>query len=169
LPTLIPDDGLLAKSAGSPLLYAAHYAAFHLESLEIDDVGALEEVHQLLIDYIGTRLRWSWSTVHAEVEPFRPTLFEYASQHPLSLRNPHHDLHVSPEVREVNAILDTRARDQIGFAAHGGSQRNHASPFSYRFFCKITGDSGAIFPNASMLSFTVPHTAPPKSRAVDRE
>lgn len=153
-------DGLIETSGeGRPLLYGTLSAAFHLESLAPADSAALAHVNAEIEAWFGDRLRWTWSSVHAEVSPFRRDDLELVEGWPEGLRNPYR---LDDESTQQTASwIASAASDHFGLMVHGAVERDLASPFQYRFYGELPDPGvGPVFRNVSTLSIAVPITWP---------
>jgi len=149
-------EGLIETSSnGLPRLYGTLSASFHLESLVPEHSAVLGEVNAMIADWFGDRLRWSWSSVHAEVSPFRRDDLELVEGWPEGLRNPYQLADESTQ--ETASWVASAASDHFGLMLHGAVERNAASPYQYRFYGELPEPGvGPVFRNISCLSVCVP-------------
>lgn len=153
------------SAAGSPLVYAALGLAFHLEPLVPEDVDRLAQACDRLLAAVGASLRWAWSSVHAEVEPFAASALDLVASFAAQLADrgaPALDDH---RVRAASRAMDAAHYDKFGVACHGGGDRNVASPWSLRFYATTTAGDGPGLRSDAMLSVTTPITTPPEDLA----
>jgi len=152
----------LASSGRVPVLHGVLAATFHLERLEPDDEARIEAANQIILDWIGTELRWTLNSRVGVEEPFAPEDLAFASAYPTSLGVVPFDEGLAPEAFRIAIELNVQRRADMGLACHGGKQRLWASPFSYRFYAEITGaadDSPQLIAPA-FLRVSVPATWP---------
>lgn len=150
------QGGLLAKNQlGVPRLWATLDASFHLESLEPSDRESLTRVVDLVADWFGDRLRWSWSSTHTEVSPHRRDDFDLVELYPEDLERK--SAGGSPDDEALLEQLAAAPHDEFFVAMHGGVERNEASPFFFEFSSEILDPGqGKYFRNAPVVHLCVP-------------
>jgi hypothetical protein len=141
-------------------VYAALGLAFHLEPLESSDVARLEAASDRIASLIGPRLRWAWSAVHPQVEPFSTSAFDLVAQFPGQLADPAAAIE-DPRRRAGTSAMNAAHYDKFGVACHGGTDRNHASPWSFRFHAAVTSGSAERLRADTMIAATMALTTPP--------
>jgi hypothetical protein len=157
----LTTDLPLAKSTrGAPLLYGALGVSIHLEALGASDGERLVAACDRALEWIGPKLRWTWSSVASEVRAFRPEDLELVTTTPSRLTI--EDLSAYPTARaKAGAAMMAAAKvDRFGIACHGGGERNDASPFSFRFYMRALPPAaeGEPIVARAMLSLTVPES-----------
>ncbi|MBX3196941.1 MAG: DUF3396 domain-containing protein [Labilithrix sp.] len=159
-PTLEPVP-FARTAAGAPLAYAALGFTFHLEALTAEDAERLAQANERVLGAIGASLRWAWSSVHGEVEPFSASALDLVAAFPAQLVDAEAAALEDPRARAGTSAMNAAHYDKFGVACHGGAERNVASPWSYRFYSTTTAVEGAGLRADAMLSVTVPETTPP--------
>lgn len=152
------DAPPIAQSrAGAPILYGALGAVFHLEALVAEDGERLARACDHVLDWLGPQLRWTWSSVHASVEPFAGDDLELVSAYPGGLVDA--ERNADPRAQRGASALAAAEIDRFGVHCHGGLERNVASPTSLRFYATAgaAGDDH-LFPTRAMLAVTVPQS-----------
>jgi hypothetical protein len=148
------------SAAGSPIAYPALGLAFHLEPLDEADVPRLTRACDRIAGVVGPQLRWAYSSVFAEVEPYSPESLDLIASCPkqLPVAGPAAS-GAAPADGASRMIAGTTAMaaahyDKLGVACHGGQERNVASPWTVRFYSTTTAEGGRIRADA-MLAATV--------------
>lgn len=161
LPPSLSTGQTLANSGSVPLLFPALQATWFLESLTDDDVPALENAMSALDGWLGPSMRWAWSSVHAEVQPYRADDLDYVTYCPNQFRNPHAHVETAQSTAALLQHMDLMTRDVFGVSTHGGMLSNHASPVSMHFLAEVLDlPHGDWFVNASCLQVFVPVSWP---------
>ena len=156
---------VLRSVRGVAVLHEAIGFCFHLEPLVADDADGLAEVNDGIVGVLGDTLRWSWSSVHGEVTPFELPDLDLVAQYATGLANP--DADADAASRASLSLLSAARVHGFGFAAHGGVERNLASPTSYRFYATIAPDqTGAWFESRAMIAVTMPVTEVERLRMI---
>jgi hypothetical protein len=122
----------LQQSDGTPIAYRTLTLYAQLETVELEDAERFEAVNALVLDWIGSELRWSLASGEGHVNPFRPQVLEYPVVYP-------EDLSFDPqgENLELGYILMAGARDDFLVFCHGAEVNNYASPFDVRYLFQI--------------------------------
>ncbi|MDB5215869.1 MAG: hypothetical protein JWO86_3796 [Myxococcaceae bacterium] len=155
-----PAEPIARSAAGTPLAFAALGFAFHLEPLAPADGEGLAKACDRIAAACGTSLRWTWSSVHGEVERFDHAALDLIASYPAQLVVPPDVASLADARARAGAMAMTAAHfDKFGVACHGGPERNVASPFTLRFFASTTADGDALRADA-MLMVTLPLATP---------
>lgn len=148
------------SAAGTPIAYEALGFALHLEPLVADDSARLAQACDRILGALGPSLRWGWSSVFGEVEPFSAGAFDLIASFPTQVAS-------SPVVsledersRAGTQAMNAAHYDKFGVACHGGADRNVASPWSVRFYATVTADQGPAPRADAMLLVTLPLATP---------
>jgi len=146
----------LLHADGSPLAYPALGIAFHLEPLLPTDAPGLTAACDRIVAQMGKSLRWAWSSVHGQVEPFAVEVLDLVASFPVQLAN-------APPMEDARADAGTRAMtaahyDKFGVACHGGETSNVASPSTFRFYATTTPSEGPLVRADAMIAATFPLT-----------
>lgn len=160
-PPADPPVPIARSAAGSPLAFAALGFAFHLEPLGPDDVERLAQANDRILAAVGASLRWTWSSVHGEVEPFSAAALDLVTSFPAQLADTAALGIDDPRARAGTSAMNAAHYDRFGVACHGGADRNFASPWSLRFHSTTSSSGGPQLRSDAMLSVTVPVTTPP--------
>lgn len=158
-PTLEPVP-IARAAAGAPLAYAVLGFTFHLEALAAEDVDRLAQANERVLAALGASLRWAWSSVHGEVEPFSAGALDLVASFPAQLVDGEAAALEDPRARAGASAMTAAHYDKFGVACHGGVERNVASPWSYRFYSTTAAGEGGALRADAMLSVTVPETTP---------
>lgn len=151
----------IAKSAaGAPIAFPALGFAFHLEPLVPADASALAVATDRVLAVLGPHLKWQWSSVHGEVEPFSAGAFDLIAALPTQLDDSVAQAIADQRAREGASAMNAAHYDKLGVACHGGSDRNVASPFAVRFFSRVTPSGEPLLRADAMLSATLPIDTP---------
>jgi hypothetical protein len=159
----LTDEIPLATSArGTPLLYGALGLSLHLEALVAADGERLVAACERALEWIGPKLRWSWSAVAPEVRAFRPDDFDLVASVPGQLAIEDLASHTTARAKQGAAMMAAAKIDRFGIACHGGGERNEASPFSFRFYMTASPPAaeGEPLVTRAMLALTVPESWP---------
>lgn len=148
------------SAAGTPIAYAALGFAFHLEPLEAEDEARLGHALERALGAVGPSLRWAWSSVHAEVETFAPTVLELVASFPSQLDDLAATAIEDPRARAGTSAMNAVHYDKLGLACHGGAERNVASPWTLRFYARTSSTGGPRLRADAMFSLTMPVTTP---------
>jgi hypothetical protein len=149
------------SSAGAPLAYAALGFVFHLEPLDVkEDTGRLTLACDRILKALGPSLRFVWSSVHGEVEPFSAAGLDLVASFPTQLADPA-ALIADPRERAGASAMNAAHYDKFGVACHGGLDRNVASPFTFRFYASVSGSGGPTLRADTMIMATLPVETPP--------
>lgn len=152
-------DAPLAISGGSPILFGALGAVFHLEELVPDDEERLERACDLLWSWFGAELRWSALSCYEGMEPARRSHLEYISTYASHLDAEETD---DENAQHFSNNLTKHGRTDYYVVTHGGEDPDMASPFSVRFWAEIgdVPEDDYALPAYSVLHFTVPESWP---------
>lgn len=151
----------IAKSAGgAPIAFPALGFAFHLEPLVPADGSALAMATDRILAVVGSSLRWQWSSVHGEVEPFGAGAFDLIAALPSQLDDSAAQAIADERARSGASAMNAAHYDKLGVACHGGSDRNVASPFTVRFFSRVTPSGTPVLRADAMLAATLPIDTP---------
>ena len=144
----------LAMVEGAPVLYPVLRAVFHLEALEPDDAERIEEANAIVSEWLGDQFGISWFSFWNEVEGFRRTDLEYASQYATSLAT-----EVGAEEWETNLLQNAgkHSRDEFNVTLSGSKVPSQGSPIMYDFWAEIPEVGfGDQYRALAMLSVSVP-------------
>jgi hypothetical protein len=151
----------IAKSAaGAPIAFPALGFAFHLEPLVPADASGLAKATDRILAVIGPKLRWQWSSVHGEVEPFSAGAFDLIAALPGQLDDSAAQAVADERARAGASAMNAAHYDKLGVACHGGADRNVASPFTVRFFSRVTPSGTPLLRADAMLAATMPIDTP---------
>lgn len=153
-------EPIARSAAGAPLAYPALGFAFHLEPLVAADASALAKATDRILAAIGPKLRWQWSSVHGEVETFGAGAFDLIAALPGQLDDTAAQTIADPRARDGASAMNAAHYDKLGIACHGGADRNVASPFTVRFFSRVTPSGTPLLRADAMLSATLPIDTP---------
>lgn len=151
----------IAKSAaGAPIAFPTLGFAFHLEPLVAADASALAIATDRILAVIGPSLKWQWSSVHGEVEPFSAGAFDLIAALPGQLDDSAAQKIADPRARQGASAMNAAHYDKFGVACHGGADRNVASPFTVRFFSRVSPSGTPLLRADAMLAATLPIDTP---------
>jgi hypothetical protein len=155
-----PGPPLVADADGHAVVYDALGAVFHLEHLDVDDGARLDRVNQMVMEWFGSALAWTYTSVRADIDPCRPRDLDYIAGYPSTLATPAVD--APDEARRMAHRLAAAEHDEFAVFTHGARRRNEASPYSYRFFAEVAVPERVEprFTTYSYLRFTVPRSCP---------
>lgn len=159
-PHVDPGVPLLKSTKGdAPHLYRVLGAALHLEPLGPSDAGPLEEVIDLIHDWIGTDLRWATNTTFPLIDAYRREDLGYVPAYADALHLP------APAAdsgrRHVENILFGATFGELGVLTSGGDEPTYASPYSFRFASEMHEERpGKGLHTCAMLRITVPTAWP---------
>ncbi|WP_437641898.1 type VI immunity family protein [Sorangium sp. So ce854] len=157
---LPPDHAPLAARLGKPVLYAALGATFHLELLEPDDAGRLDELSAMVMDWIGPYLRAQFGSFLDVPEPFHPRVLDYVASLPEQLDEP---APLDDVVADAfRAQLARRVRTDYHVYVSGAEDHWRASPFTYELWAEMPDEhvhKGHIAAYAA-VRVTVPESWP---------
>ena len=164
-PPIEPPAPIARSAAGTPIAYAALGFVFHLEPLAVEDVERFAQANDRILAAIGPSLRWAWSSVFAEVEPFAAGALDLISSFPAQLTDAAALAIADPRARAGASAMNAAHYDKFGVACHGAAERNIASPWSVRFYATTTSSGAPMLRSDAMLWVTVPVTTPPEEVA----
>lgn len=145
----------LASRGGAPVLFSAWGAYFHLEHLEPDDEGRLDEVNDLIWDWFGAEL--NLTTMSCAMEPMaaRRKHLDYISSYAGRLDAP---TQATPDQQFLINNLTKFGRNDFEVTLHGDGDERRASPFGYAFWSEIAPVSAekTRLSARACLRFTVP-------------
>lgn len=160
---LAPLPPLAKLSNGTPVVYGALGAIFHLEPLDKDDEARFDEVNDLVWDWYGENLVHATLSCAEAPEPIRRAHLDYIASYGANL-----DVAGPPgateEDQQISAHLVQLGRDDYSVVCSGSQDAFEASPYSYRFWVEI----GALrrvedkdhLPAHGVLHLTVPENCP---------
>jgi hypothetical protein len=143
---------------GAPLAYACRGFAFHLEVLGLADGEGLAKACERIAAIHGDKLKWGYSSVHAEVERFAPDVLDLVSAFPAQMRLK------DPKLSAGALAMEAAHYDRFGVACHGGAKRNDGSPSTFRFFASVAPASPVLRADA-MIAATFPASMPDEELA----
>jgi len=141
------------------IVYGALGAYFQLEELRPDDEARLEQVNDLVWDWLGAELSWTLLSAGLDAEPAQRSLLEYISGYPAGLEAmpvPTEELQFTSN----NVIKSTRTNYSV--ISWGAEPEGSITPYSYRFWAEIGAvprDSTRL-PAYAILKLTVPESWP---------
>jgi hypothetical protein len=145
---------------GVPSAYTALGAYFHLERCAKEDEERLDRACQLVWDWIGPHLRWSYLSSFDGVNPIRRADLDYVSGYVSDLDEPRVP-GGDAATQIVVANLAKLPRMEHEVFCHGAEEATAASPFTFGFWAEIpeVGRGRAYQPYA-VLFLTVPQSWP---------
>ena len=141
---------------GTPLAYGVLGAIFHLDAMISEDEASLAAVNDLIWDWFGGELRWTYKTFDDEITPARRDDMDYIASRPsnLVMSKP-----VRPDDFYGPLFSQFSATDfEVAFTA--GTVPQAASPFSYHFWSEIPAPSAGDLRALSIIHITVPESWP---------
>lgn len=145
---------------GIPILFPALAAVYHTEALTPEHAPALEAANDMILGWIGDRLRFTHNSTFPVIERFRREDLDYTTGF-LRLLDPRLD-GVPDELRIVTLNLRSSLVQDFSLDCHGGEREVWSSPFQYRFTGTMGDDEeiGRYLPSRVMVRFTLPATWP---------
>lgn len=152
---------LATLSDGTPLLFPTLGAVFHLDALEPAHEAALDAVNDLVWDWFGDQLQWSYLSCGG-FEEARRSHADYISGYAdnLDVTLP---AGLSEEMQLAARNVIKVGRNDYAVFLNGGKDLVEASPFSYRFWAEIEPDEppdAPFFMAYGVLHITVPDDWP---------
>lgn len=144
----------------APVLYPALSVFLQLAPLRADDEERLDRAADLVWDWIGPKLTWSWLRFAPEMEKASRRDLDFISGHALRLREAP-KMGGSEEADIVYSNLWKLSRTDFYVMCTGGEKQAHASPYSMRFWSEIPEVRvGEDYEAMSFLQVTVPLSHP---------
>jgi hypothetical protein len=145
---------------GIPILFPALAVNLHMGPLTPEHVPALEAANAMILEWIGERLHFTYSSSFPFVERFRQEDLDYTTGF-LRLLDPRLD-GVPDVLRDAQCNLRASLVDDTSLDCHAGEQEVWSSPYQYRFTGCIGDDDEVerFLPSRVMLRFTLPATWP---------
>lgn len=157
---IAPGERIAQSAAGAPLAFPTLGFSFHLEPLTPADASALAMATDRILAALGASLKWQWSSVHGEVEPFSAGAFDLIGALPGQLDDSAAQKLADPRARDGASAMNAAHYDKLGVACHGGADRNVASPYTVRFFSRVTPSGTPLLRADAMLAATMPVDTP---------
>ncbi len=139
---MVSTEPLVKLADDTPLLFPVLACYVQLEPAEPSDAARFEKTAELVLDWIGSELKWTHTTVFSCPEPFRATDFDYFVDHASATTPP--EMTGDRETDEMLIRHQVLARLDFSMGSKGGLEDIHASPFSFAFHCDIPDDKHAL-------------------------
>lgn len=154
------DDAPLGRSDIAPVLFPALGVFFQLSPLGAGDEPRLDQACDLVWDWIGEHLSWTWYSFAPDMERASRRTLDFVAGHTLRLREPP-EIAGDPEADIIYSNLYKTTRDDFYVMCTGGEHPSHGSPYTVRFWCEIPKVRQAeTYQTRAFLQVTVPLSHP---------